>query len=195
MAQASPHAGFGARGRLRGYYESRAGGLFTTCGETSRRQVRALDASAAAILSAGAAADTEPRFVVASGNLIGRDGVAIDAIDVLTSDAFGCESRLEDTVLAGRGTQVLWTLEVTAAALSFTAAPGEAPRIFPYRPPTRTQGKLLLESSDADGGIRVELQPAPCSEAMTGTIFGFVANVETGGQRYAGCAWRGLAGP
>jgi uncharacterized membrane protein len=193
--EASSQDTFDAQGQLRGFYEGREGGLFTACGETSRRHVRELDAKALAVLSAADAADPEPKFIVASGNLIGRDGVAIAAIDLVTRDAFSCESRLDDIILAARGTQSLWTLEVTAAAVDFIAAPGATPQLFPYRPVSQSQGKRVLESSNADGGIRIELQPGPCSEKMTGTTFGLAANVQTGGQVYSGCAWRGLARP
>lgn len=193
--EVSSQGAAGAQGQVRGFYEAREGGLFTACGETSRRHVRELDAEALAVLPAADAADLEPQFIVASGNLIGRDGVAIVAIDLATRDAFSCESRLDDVILAGRGLQSLWTLEVTAAAVSFSAAPGARPQLFPYRPVSQSQGKTVLESSNADGEIRIELQPGPCSEKMTGTTFGLAASVQTGGQVYSGCAWRGLARP
>lgn len=191
----SAQAGVAQQGRVRGIYEAREGGLFTACGETSRRHVLAMDAVAQDVLSAAKVAETDPHFILASGDLVGRDGVVIRAIDLVTGDAFGCESRLDATILGARGTETLWTLEVTAAAQNFSAGPDAKSQIFPYRSLQASAGTMLLESANADRGIRIELQARPCIEKMTGTTFGLAANIRIDGQSLAGCAWRGLANP
>jgi uncharacterized membrane protein len=177
---------------VRGYFEKRDGGLFTACGETSRRHVRAEQATSRAV-DAMAEAGDEPRFLVASGNLVGADAVEIFALDLIATDAFDCESPLEGYILSARGTEALWTLEITSAAITFTPAPGATAEIFPHRPFKYSKDLTVVEANNAQGPIRIELRAELCTEKMTGTTFGLAATVEALGQSFSGCAWRGLA--
>ena len=180
-------------GLIRGYYEHREGGLFTACGETSRRKVhmpKAPGFMAEALASAG----DMPRFLIARGNLVGQDRAEILGLDLITTDAFDCDSRLEGLLYAGRGSELLWSLEVTPSAITFTAAPGAKAEVFPYAALVVEGQAHVAEASGARGRLRIELRDEACTEKMTGTVFGLSARITTAGKTYSGCAWRGLAG-
>lgn len=178
---------------LRGYFEAREGGLFTACGETSRRHVTSIDeATAKAMANANVILD-RPRFLMAEGNLSGKDEVEIGRFNVISGDAWTCDSRLDDLVLAARGSDVLWNLEVTPAAISFSAAPGIAPAVQAFADLEASSDGLALKA--ADSGFSAHLHAKACIEAMTDTTFGWTISVIDNGQTYDGCAWRGLAAP
>ena len=188
VAESAPSIAF-----LRGYYEARDGGLFTACGETSRRHVKSIDeATAAAIADANKALD-RPRFLMAEGNLVGKDEVEIGRFNLISGDAWNCESRLGEVVLSARGTEVLWSLEVTPAAISFSPAPGAAPEIHAFSNLTSDLDGLALKASNSD--FSALLKAGACVEAMTDTTFGWSIKVSLKGQTFDGCAWRGLAAP
>lgn len=180
-------------GLIRGYYEHRDGGQFTACGETSRRRVRVSKATEA-LSSALASAGAKPRFLIASGNLVGQDQAEIFGLDLITTDAFDCDSRLDRALYAGRGNESLWTLEITPAGMTFTAAPGAKAEMFPFVDLVAQGQARVAEASGAHGTLRVELRDEACTEKMTGSVFGLSAKIMIGGKPYSGCAWRGLAG-
>lgn len=184
----SPRAGL-----IRGYYEHRDGGLFTACGETSRRHA-SLQKAPGFVAEALASAAKQPRFLIARGNLVGQDQAEIFGLDLITTDAFDCDSRLEGLLYAGRGNESLWTLEVTPSAMTFTAAPGAKAEVFPYAALVAEGQAHVAETSGAHGTLRIELRDEACSERMTGSVFGHSAKITTAGKTYSGCAWRGLAG-
>ncbi|HPN80632.1 hypothetical protein [Dokdonella sp.] len=190
-----PGAGRLAAVLVRGYFEARDGGLFTACGETSRRHVRSIDEITSTALARSAEARAGPLFVVAQGDLIGRDSVSIGAFDLITPDAWSCESKLDGFVAQARGNEVLWSLEVTPASVSFSPGPGSPTAISGYRAPISSAGSLLFDAGEGSKAIAIRLDPEPCDERMTGTIFGWSAKVTFKDQAFSGCAWRGTAGP
>lgn len=178
---------------LRGYYESRDGGLFTACGETSRRTLASIDPATADALAQENAKQDRPRFLIAEGNLRGRDAVEIGHFNLLSGDAWNCESRLGEIILGARGTDVLWSLEVTPAAATFVAGPTAAPEVHAYA--GLAEDGLSLRLGDKDAAFGVHLRAETCSEAMTGTLFAWSIVVNANKQSFKGCAWRGLAAP
>ncbi|HET9033726.1 MAG TPA: hypothetical protein VFN25_12575 [Dokdonella sp.] len=178
---------------LRGYYEAREGGLFTACGETSRRQVTSIDEATAAALAKANANLDRPRFLMAEGNLSGKADVEIGRFNLISGDAWTCDSRIDDVVLAARGTDVLWSLEATPAAISFVPAPGRAPEVHGFAGLEASSDGLAL--SAADTGFSASLHAGSCIEAMTDTTYGWSIRVLDKGQTFDGCAWRGLAAP
>ncbi len=178
---------------IRGYYEARDGGLFTACGETSRRHVKSIDkATATAMANANKALD-RPRFLMAEGNLSGKNEVEIGRFNLISGDAWNCESRLGEVVLAARGTDVLWNLETTAAAVSFTSAPGAETETHGYSGLEKIEDGFVLKTADSD--FSAQLKSAECVEGMTDTTFGWSIQLDAKGQKFDGCAWRGLAEP
>ena len=180
---------------LRGYFESRDGGLFTVCGETSRRQVRAMDAATSAALVEANSSIDRPRFVMAAGNLRGRDALEIGRFEIISGDAFNCESRLEEIVVAARGSAVLWSLEVTRAAASFAPAPTALPVVYPFMSLQEVDGEQVLASGAGDARLTARLRQAACVEPLTDTTFGWSISVQADGMEFSGCAWHGLAVP
>ena len=180
---------------LRGYHESCDGGLFTACGETSRRTLASIDPATADALAQENAKQDRPRFLMAEGNLRGRDAVEIGRFNLISGDAWNCESRLGDIILGARGTDVLWNLEVTPAAATFIAGPNAAPEVHAYAGLADDADGLSLRLADKDAAFTVRLRAEACSEAMTGTVFGWSIVVDANGQSFKGCAWRGLAAP
>ncbi len=180
---------------LRGYYESRDGGLFTACGETSRRRVTSVDpATAAALVQANAVQD-RPRFLMAEGNLRGRDEVEIGRFNIISGDAWTCESRLDDIVLGGRGIDALWNLEVTPAAATFVGSPSATPEVHAFAGLDTASDVLVLKIGGPEADFSVRLRGELCIEALTDTRFGWSIVVTAKDRSYEGCAWRGLAAP
>lgn len=178
---------------IRGYYEARDGGLFTECSETSRRHVKAIDEATAAAMAKANEAQDRPRFLMAEGNLAGKDDVEIGRFNLISGDAWNCESRLDDIVLSARGSDVLWNLEATTAAISFSSAPGAVPESHAYAGLENGSDGLVLKATDSE--FSADLKTAACVEAMTDTTFGWSITVNAKGQTFQGCAWRGLAAP
>ena len=176
---------------LRGYFEAREGGLFTACGETSRRRVKSIDADTlAAIVKSNEALD-RPRFLVAEGNLIGRDAVEIGHFNIIAGDAWTCDSRLDDLIVGARGTDVLWSLEATSATVSFSAAPGAPPEVHAFAGLQPSSEGFTLTAGKPE--FSATIKPGACVEALTDTTFGWSIAVNAAGKNFAGCAWRGLA--
>lgn len=180
---------------LRGYFEARDGGLFTQCGETTRRRVIAIDNGTRAALADSVA----PRFLAARGALLGRDEVQIGALELSGGDAWNCESRFDQFVYAARGIDVPWSLEVTTAAVSFSESPGAPPMVFPYRT-FSVSGSAWTFAFDAEGtdaaeSMHIELAGRVCVDGMTDSVYALTATIETMGRTFAGCAWRGEREP
>ncbi len=176
---------------LRGFYEAREGGLFTACGETSRRHVTSINpGTLAAIAKANEVLD-RPRFLVAEGNLISRDAVEIGRFNIIAGDAWTCESRLGDVKLGARGSEVLWSLEATPAAVSFSAAPGASPEVHAFTGLQSSPGGFTLNAGKSE--FSASLKAEACVEALTDTTFGWSIDVTAGDRKFSGCAWLGLA--
>ena len=180
---------------LRGYYESGDGGLFTACGETSRRRVTSVDPATAAALAQANATLDRPRFLMAEGNLRGRDEVEIGRFNIISGDAWTCESRLKDIVLGARGIDVLWNIEVTPAAVTFVPAPAATPEVRAYAGFDTASDGLILKIGEADTEFSAHLRAEACVEALTDTTFGWSILVSAKNHASKGCAWRGLAAP
>jgi uncharacterized membrane protein len=180
---------------VRGYYEARDGGLFTACGETSRRRVTAIDVDTAAALAAANKTMDRPRFLMAEGNLAGGTGVEIGRFNVIAGDAWNCESRFDRVILGARGSEVLWSLEVTPAAITLLPAPGAAAEVRAFAGLTSTGDGIAVNAGASDPGFEIRLKSGACIEAMTDTTYGWSISVRSKGRSLAGCAWRGLAAP
>ncbi len=194
-SEATAPANAKAAAFVRGYYESRDGGLFTACGETSRRRVTSVDPATAAALAPANVAQDQPRFLMAEGNLRGRDTVEIGRFNMISGDAWNCESRLSEIVLGARGIDALWSLEVTPAAATFVSSPTAAPEIHAFVGLGTASDGLVLQVHGADAEFSARLRAEACTEALTDTSFGWSIEVTTKEGSYEGCAWRGLAVP
>lgn len=180
---------------VRGYHESRDGGLFTACGETSRRRVTSVDpATAAALVQANATHD-QPRFLMAEGNLRGRDAVEIGRFNMISGDDWNCESRLGEIVLGARGIDPMWSLEVTPAAATFVAGPAASAEVHAFVGLGTASDGLVLKVDAANAEFNARLRAEACTEALTDTSFGWSIEVTAKNDSYKGCAWRGLAVP
>lgn len=180
---------------LRGYYEARDGGLFTACDESRRRRVARIADSAKAMLESSAGAAGEARFVAARGERIGSDAVAIDGIELVAGSARDCDSRFDGFLYAARGTAQPWSLEVTPAAVAFSDEPGAPPVVLGYTRFEATAEGRRFEASLDGVAFRILVRERACRDALTDTLYAFSAEVEAGGNRYEGCAWRGEPEP
>lgn len=178
---------------LRGYYEARDGGLFTPCAETARRRIAHIGESDARTLAEAGTSSSDARFVAARGQLVDRDAVDIDAIEIIAGADWNCESRFDGFLYAARGTAEPWSLEVTPASITFTDEPGAPPLVLAYAPFVVTDDGRLFTAGDADARVRIALSDRRCVESLTGTRFPLEARVDVGERSYTGCAWRGEA--
>lgn len=180
---------------LRGYYEARDGGLFTACGETSRRRVPESPETLRAALAQLAGDSDQARFVVAQGRLVDRDVAELGDFELISSDAWNCESRFDEFTYAARGLDGFWSLEVTPASVSFVATPGSKPLLFAYQTFARVGEELQFAAEGAGNSIQVSLRKEACLDRMTDTVFAHRAVILADGVSYEGCAWRGRAEP
>lgn len=177
---------------VRGYFEARDGGLFTQCGETSRRRVASIAEQTQTVLKDAPGA----RFVAARGVLRGSDEVEIGEIEVTGGDAWNCESRFDQFFYAARGTDAPWTLEVTGAAVTFTDAPGSPPLLLPYRAFEKSGDQWRFEVDNGTGdAFRIALVGQACVDRMTDSVHALTATIVAGDRTYRGCAWRGELEP
>lgn len=187
----TPLVNSAAESILRGYYEAREGGLFTACGETSRRRVSMFPESSRAALAQLVGDSDQPRFVVAQGRLVDRDVVELGDFELISSDAWNCESRFDDFIYGARGLDGFWSLEATPAAVNFVASPGSSPLLFAYQAFAAASDDRKFAAQDASNSIEVILRKETCFDRMTDTIFAHRAAIVANGKAYEGCAWRG----
>lgn len=173
---------------LRGYFEDRDGGLFTACDETWRRHAREVDPATLAALKELAGASAEPLFIAAQGRLLERDGVEIGALELAARDE-SCETRLHGYFFAARGNDPFWTLEAGRDGVVLRTRVDAPAATFAYADFVRDGDAFVY--ADADGALRVRLEPGPCRDSMAPTVYALRARIEASGQHYEGCAWRG----
>ena len=176
---------------LRGYYEARDGGLFTVCAETTRRRIDRIGDADAQRLAQAAGASPDARFVAARGDVVDRDTVGIDEIEIIAGAAWNCESRFDGFLYAARGTAEPWSLEVTSASITFADEPGAPPLVVAYAPFVGSASERTFTAGDVGGPLRITLREEPCAEPLTDTVFPLAARVEVGERSFTGCAWRG----
>lgn len=179
-----------AAASLRGYYEPQDGGVFTLCGETSRRRVEAMAESTRSALDL-LQASPQPRYLAASGELVGAEAVRIGPFEIIGGDSWSCDTPNSERYYSGRGTVDLWRLEVTRSALTFDAGPGSSNQVWPYRRFQRDADELIYSDAESAPGTRIRLTPGVCREPMTDSIYALRATIEVASDSYAGCAWRG----
>ncbi len=179
-----------AAASLRGYYEPRDGGVFTLCGETSRRRVDTMADSTRSALDL-LQASPQPRYMASAGELVGADAVRIGPFEVIGGDSWSCDTPNSQRYYSGRGTVDLWRLEVTRSTLTFDAGPGSSNQVWPYRRFQREADELIYSDAEAAPGIRIRLTPGVCREPMTDSIYALQATIEVASDSYVGCAWRG----
>jgi len=108
------------------------------------------------------------------------------------NEGFGCRLDLEDVLFVASGNEPFWRLQVREDGVSMRLmdAPGEiefpAPRLSGQTP------HIVFEAEGAGSGISISLERRRCVDTMSGARYAWVANVETAGRQFRGCAAEGI---
>lgn len=100
----------------------------------------------------------------------------------------GCDSPAQDYIVAARGTEPLWSAEVTEAALLWRQ-PDEPKEISIAAPQTQdSEGAVSYVAANNDHKIELMIEAQACRDDMSGEYFAYAARASLDGKQYAGCA-------
>lgn len=144
----------------------------------------------------------QPMFVELRGEWVAapEDGFGADFDEALRvtelvraeNEGFGCRLDLREFLFAAVGNEPFWRLQVRDDGIELRTPEMPANRVFP---PARRDGQpplVVFDSADAEGTIRLSLQPRRCVDTMSGARYAWAAMVEVDGRRMQGCAAEGM---
>jgi uncharacterized membrane protein len=104
----------------------------------------------------------------------------------------GCDTPAQDYIVAARGSEPFWSVEVTDAALTWRQ-PEEPKEISLPAPQTQdSEGAVSYTAADKDHQIEVLIEAQDCRDAMSGEYFAYAARAKLDGKQFAGCARVGM---
>lgn len=100
----------------------------------------------------------------------------------------GCEVPQQDYVVAARGSEPFWSIEVTESALVWRQP--EEPKEISLATPQTQDAEGAVSYSAAGNGHQMELmiEAQPCRDAMSGEYFAYAARAKLDGKQFTGCA-------
>lgn len=100
----------------------------------------------------------------------------------------GCDSPSQDYIVAARGNEPFWSVQVTEAALLW-GQPEEPKEISIPAPQTQnSEGAVSYVAANADHKIELLIEAQSCRDDMSGEYFAYSARATLDGKKYAGCA-------
>ena len=114
------------------------------------------------------------------------------------TESAGCFDDLARLEFRASGNEPSWTLEISPRGLALTEMGQEGKTLFPYVPPTFTNGQVVYQGrtgGNSPKSILVRLQEQSCSDTMADARYSFSATVEIDGRTLNGCALEGRATP
>ncbi|MBL8268198.1 COG3650 family protein [Steroidobacter sp.] len=100
----------------------------------------------------------------------------------------GCDSPRQDYIVAARGNEPFWAVEVTEAALLWRQ-PDEPKEISIAAPQTQdTEGAVSYIAANNDHKIELSVEAQACRDDMSGEYFAYAAKATLDGKRFMGCA-------
>jgi uncharacterized membrane protein len=100
----------------------------------------------------------------------------------------GCELPTQDYIVAARGSEPFWSIEVTETALVWRQP--EEPTEISLAAPQTQDSEGAVSYAAAGGGHQMELmvEAQPCRDAMSGEYFAYAARAALDGKQFTGCA-------
>lgn len=100
----------------------------------------------------------------------------------------GCDSPAQDYIVAARGNEPFWSVEVTDAALLWRQ-PEEPKEISIAAPqPQDAEGAVSYVANNDEHKIEVLIEAQACQDDMSGEYFAYAARATLDGKRFTGCA-------
>jgi uncharacterized membrane protein len=100
----------------------------------------------------------------------------------------GCNAPVQDYIVAARGTEPFWAVEVTDAALLWHQ-PEEPKEISIAAPQTQdSEGAVSYTAINEDHKIELSVDAQACRDDMSGEYFAYAARATLDGKKYTGCA-------
>lgn len=100
----------------------------------------------------------------------------------------GCDTPAQDYIVAARGNEPFWSVEVTDAALLWKQ-PDEPKEISIAAPQTQdSEGAVSYTAANDAHKIEVLVEAQSCRDDMSGEYFAYAARASLDGKRFTGCA-------
>jgi uncharacterized membrane protein len=100
----------------------------------------------------------------------------------------GCDMPVQDYIVAARGSEPFWNVEVTDAALTWRQ-PEEPKEISLASPQTQdSEGAVSYTATGTDHKIELMIEAQACRDAMSGEYFAYAARAKLDGKPFTGCA-------
>jgi len=100
----------------------------------------------------------------------------------------GCDSPLQDYIVAARGNEQFWSAQVAEEALLWRQ-PEEPKEISIAAPQTQNaEGAVSYVAANTDHKIELLIEAQGCRDDMSGEYFAYSARATLDGKKYAGCA-------
>lgn len=100
----------------------------------------------------------------------------------------GCDSPAQDYIVAARGNEPFWGVEITDAALLWRQ-PEEPKEISIAAPQTQnSEGAVSYAASNDEHKIEVLIAAQACQDDMSGEYFAYSARATLDGKQFTGCA-------
>lgn len=100
----------------------------------------------------------------------------------------GCETPPQDYIVAARGNEPSWSIEVTHAALTWRQ-PEEPKEISLAVPQTQdSEGAVNYTATGKDHRMELTIEAQPCRDATSGEYFAYAARATLDSKQFNGCA-------
>jgi uncharacterized membrane protein len=100
----------------------------------------------------------------------------------------GCDTPAQDYIVAARGNEPFWSVEVTDAALLWRQ-PEEPKEISIPAPQTQdSEGAVSYAAANEAHKIEVMIEAQACRDDMSGEYFAYAARGSLDGKKFTGCA-------
>ncbi|HEY0684485.1 MAG TPA: hypothetical protein VGD45_19265 [Steroidobacter sp.] len=100
----------------------------------------------------------------------------------------GCDTPAQDYIVAARGSEPFWSVEVTDAALLWRQ-PEEPKEISIAAPQTQdAEGAVSYVANNDQHKIEVLIEAQACQDDMSGEYFAYAARATLDGKQFTGCA-------
>ncbi len=112
-------------------------------------------------------------------------------------EGFGCGEELTDVLFKASGQAPFWHLRVFTEQIML-ATPDIPQTIFLGVRPTPLESGWRFESLSTGPEtvqLRLDLTRERCSDAMTGSVYTWIATLDIGGEVRRGCGWEGELAP
>jgi len=185
----SPGEGEGASGihspdqaRLRGVMSAQG---LQLCGQNRPKQIQGNPETASALESFLA---RHPFFFLDAWGQVAGDTIELESVERMVLEGSGCAEPLDRFAWIAQGHEPFWVFAMTHAGVQLRIR-GEQPRMYAYTTPQIDAEQVTYVGVD----YRLTLYRRSCVGATSNDAhYAWTAALQTGEQRWQGCAWQGM---